>query len=144
MDEQKKSNVSLLSVTVIVAALGYFVDMYDLVLFGIVRLPSLKALGVVGDALVSDGIMLLNMQMTGMLVGGLIWGILGDKKGRLTTLFGSILLYSIANIANSFVVNVEQYAIARLFAGIGLAGELGAAITLVSEILPGFIRQACE
>ncbi|MEI7897654.1 MAG: MFS transporter [bacterium] len=121
--------------TVMVAALGYFVDMYDLVLYGIVRIPSLKALGVTGDDLVTQGVFLLNMQMTGMLIGGIIWGILGDKKGRLSVLFGSIALYSAANIANAFVTTVPAYAFARFFAGVGLAGELGAAITLVSETL---------
>ncbi|NOU48426.1 MAG: MFS transporter [Bacteroidales bacterium] len=121
--------------TVLVASLGYFVDMYDLVLFGIVRIESLKALGVTGDDLVTKGVFLLNMQMIGMLVGGIIWGILGDKKGRISVLFGSIALYSVANIANAFVASVPAYAVARFFAGVGLAGELGAAITLVSEIL---------
>ena len=126
---------SALNFTVFVAALGYFVDMYDLVLFGIVRIESLTSLGVTGDELVTKGVFLLNMQMIGMLVGGIIWGILGDKKGRISVLFGSIALYSIANIANAFVTNVPAYAIARFFAGVGLAGELGAAITLVSETL---------
>jgi MFS family permease len=121
--------------TVLVASLGYFVDMYDLVLYGIVRIPSLKDLGITGDELVTKGIFLLNMQMAGMLVGGIIWGILGDKKGRLSVLFGSIALYSVANIANAFVTSVPAYAVARFFAGVGLAGELGAAITLVSEIM---------
>ncbi|MFZ4520831.1 MAG: MFS transporter [Bacteroidales bacterium] len=121
--------------TVLVASLGYFVDMYDLVLYGIVRIPSLKALGITGDELVTKGVFLLNMQMIGMLLGGIVWGILGDKKGRLSVLFGSIALYSVANIANAFVTTVPEYAIARFFAGVGLAGELGAAITLVSEIM---------
>jgi MFS family permease len=121
--------------TVLVASLGYFVDMYDLVLYGIVRIPSLKDLGITGDELVSKGMFLLNMQMIGMLTGGIIWGIIGDKKGRLSVLFGSIALYSVANIANAFVTDVPQYAVARFFAGVGLAGELGAAITLVSEIM---------
>jgi MFS family permease len=121
--------------TVLVASLGYFVDMYDLVLFGIVRIESLKSLGISGDDLATQGVFLLNMQMIGMLVGGIIWGILGDKRGRISVLFGSIALYSIANIANAFVTSVPAYAAARFFAGVGLAGELGAAITLVSEIL---------
>ncbi len=127
---------SLLSAAVIVAALGYFVDIYDLVLFSIVRVPSLTALGVAGSALTQEGIFLINMQMGGMLIGGILWGILGDRRGRLTVLFGSILLYSLANIANGFVQTLPQYAVLRLIAGIGLAGELGAGITLVSEILP--------
>jgi len=126
--------------TVIVASLGYFVDMYDLVLYGIVRIPSLKSLGVSGNDLVDKGVFLLNMQMLGMLIGGIIWGILGDKKGRLSVLFGSIALYSIANIANAFVTSVELYALVRFIAGVGLAGELGAAVTLVSEILKKELR----
>ncbi len=126
---------SAFNFTVLVASLGYFVDMYDLVLYGIVRIPSLKALGISGDDLVTKGVFLLNMQMIGMLIGGIIWGVLGDKKGRLSVLFGSIALYSLANIANAFVTTVPAYAFARFFAGVGLAGELGAAITLVSEIM---------
>jgi putative MFS transporter len=132
----KKNAQAVLSAPVIVAALGYFVDIYDLLLFSIVRRPSLVDLGVSGDTLVSEGIVLLNMQMAGMLIGGLVWGILGDKKGRLSVLFGSILMYSLANIANGFVQNLDQYAWLRLIAGIGLAGELGAGITLVAEVLP--------
>jgi MFS transporter, putative metabolite:H+ symporter len=130
-----KNFKSAFNFTVLVASLGYFVDMYDLVLYGIVRIPSLQALGISGDDLVSKGVFLLNMQMLGMLIGGIIWGILGDKKGRLSVLFGSIALYSVANIANAFVTTVPAYACARFFAGVGLAGELGAAITLVSEIM---------
>src|SRR5579871_2266241 len=126
----------LLSAAVIVSALGYFVDIYDLVLFSIIRVPSLKSLGLSGPGLLDIGIYLLNVQMAGMLLGGIAWGVLGDKRGRLSVLFGSILLYSLANIANGFVQTVEQYAILRFIAGIGLAGELGAGITLVSELLP--------
>jgi putative MFS transporter len=121
--------------TVLVAALGYFVDIYDLILFLIVRVKSLKSLGVASDALTDTGLGLFNMQMGGMLVGGVLWGILGDKRGRLSVLFGSIFLYSVANVANGFVTTVGQYAVTRLIAGIGLAGELGAGITLVSEIM---------
>lgn len=127
---------TLLNTTVVVSALGYFVDIYDLVLFSIVRVASLKDLGVPDDRLLEVGVHLLNMQMTGMLIGGLLWGILGDKRGRVSVLFGSIVLYSVANIANAFVTTTEMYAVLRLIAGIGLAGELGAAITLVSESLP--------
>lgn len=130
----------LLQVPVIVAALGYFVDIYDLLLFSIVRVPSLKFLGVAEQDLLQEGVFLINMQMGGMLLGGILWGVLGDKKGRLSVLFGSILLYSLANIANGFVTNVDQYALLRFIAGIGLAGELGAGITLVAEILPKEIR----
>lgn len=130
----------LFSVPVIVAALGYFVDIYDLLLFSIVRRPSLIALGVPEQDLFSKGEFLLQVQMGGLLLGGLIWGIMGDKRGRLSVLFGSILLYSLANIGNGFVTTVDQYAILRFIAGIGLAGELGAGITLVSEILPTRLR----
>lgn len=132
MQESGSKNVSVI---VIVAALGYFVDIYDLILFSIVRISSLKSLGVTGDSLLSDGVMLLNMQMAGMLLGGIIWGILGDKRGRISVLFGSIIMYSIANILNGMVTDVTQYAVLRLIAGIGLAGELGAGITLVSEVM---------
>jgi MFS family permease len=133
------------TLAVIVAALGYFVDIYDLILFGMVRKSSLLELGVCGDLdakakacldLLQDrGIYLINMQMGGMLVGGILWGMLGDKRGRLSVMFGSITLYSIANIANGMVHSVDSYAVWRLIAGIGLAGELGAGITLVSELM---------
>jgi len=126
----------LLSAAVLVAAMGYFVDIYDLLLFSIVRVPSLKALGFTGQILTDNGILLLNIQMIGLLLGGIFWGILGDKKGRLYVLFGSIFLYSVANIANGFVQSVESYALWRFIAGFGLAGELGAGITLVAEIMP--------
>ncbi|NEM96537.1 MFS transporter [Pontibacter burrus] len=127
----------LMNAAVIVAALGYFVDIYDLVLFSIVRIPSLQDLGVTSQAmLLEQGVLLLNMQMAGMLLGGIGWGILGDKRGRLSVLFGSIFLYSIANILNGFVTDISTYAVLRFIAGVGLAGELGAGITLVSEVLP--------
>ncbi len=121
---------------VVVAALGYFVDIYDLILFGVVRKPSLAALGVPVAEMQVVGERLLNYQMFGMLVGGVVWGVLGDKRGRLSVLFGSIITYSLANIANGFVEDVDTYAWLRLIAGIGLAGELGAGITLVSELVP--------
>jgi MFS family permease len=130
----------LLSLPVIVAALGYFVDIYDLLLFGIVRIPSLKDLGLNNEQLSVTGAGILNWQMTGLLLGGILWGVLGDKKGRLTVLFGSIITYSLANIACGFVQDITTYKILRLIAGIGLAGELGAGITLVSEILPSRLR----
>ncbi|MFZ9981415.1 MAG: MFS transporter [Cyclobacteriaceae bacterium] len=138
----KKEDIrQLLSVPVIVAALGYFVDIYDLLLFGIVRKPSLIGLGIPdGEQVTNLGEYLLQVQMGGLLVGGIIWGILGDKRGRLSVLFGSILLYSLANIANGFVTNITQYEILRFIAGIGLAGELGAGVTLVAEILPTRLR----
>jgi MFS transporter, putative metabolite:H+ symporter len=136
-----EKNIKLLfSVPVIVAALGYFVDIYDLLLFSIVRRPSLMAMGVPESDLLAQGEFLLQVQMTGLLVGGIIWGVMGDKRGRLSVLFGSILLYSLANIANGFVTTVNQYALLRFIAGIGLAGELGAGITLVSEVLPTKLR----
>ncbi len=131
MDQQKRVNI-----LIVVAALGYFVDIYDLIVFNVVKNESLQALGYTGDALKSNEIFLFNLQMTGMLLGGLLWGIMGDKKGRVSVLFGSIFLYSIANIINAFVTDINQYAIMRFIAGIGLAGELGAGITLVAENMP--------
>lgn len=130
----------LLRMPVVVAALGYMVDMYDLFLFSIVRVPSLKSLNVSGGEILKNGLMLLNLQMAGLLTGGLVWGVLGDKKGRLSVLFGSILIYSLANMANGFVTSIGAYAVLRFVAGFGLAGELGAGITLVAEILPKKIR----
>ncbi|HLG39662.1 MAG TPA: MFS transporter [Chitinophagaceae bacterium] len=130
---------SIFNIAVIVAALGYFVDIYDLLLFTIVREPSLRDLGVImqdGKAVLAASTKVINWQMFGLLIGGIIWGIMGDKKGRLSVLFGSIILYSIANFITGFVENTDQYAYARFAAGIGLAGELGAGITLVSELLP--------
>ena len=120
-----------------VAALGYFVDLFDLVLFSILRVPSLKALGVTDPAEITRiGKNLLDIQLIGMLLGGIAFGMLGDRLGRLRTLFGSILLYSVANILNAFVTDIWQYEALRFIAGFGLAGELGAGITLVSEMLP--------
>jgi len=135
----EKKQFGILSLPVIVAALGYFVDIYDLLLFTIVRVPSLQGLKVdiTNRALViAASTKVINWQMWGMLIGGIIWGIMGDKKGRLSVLFGSIILYSIANFLTGFVQDVQQYALARFVAGVGLAGELGAGITLVSELLP--------
>ncbi|GAB4296817.1 MAG: MFS transporter [Desulfuromonadia bacterium] len=129
-----------LSLPVIAAALGYFVDIYDLVLFSIVRVPSLKGIGLSGQELIDQGVFLLNMQMAGMLIGGVLWGILGDRKGRLRIMFASILLYSLANLANGMVTGINGYALLRFLAGVGLAGELGAGITLVSEVLHREIR----
>jgi MFS transporter, putative metabolite:H+ symporter len=132
--EQNKT-IGIFGIPVIVAALGYFVDIYDLLLFSIIRIKSLKGLGL-SDALCdSEGKFIIGIQMYGLLLGGILWGVLGDKKGRLSVLFGSIILYSLANIANGFVQTVPQYALARFIAGIGLAGELGAGITLVSELV---------
>lgn len=133
----------LFSIPVIIAALGYFVDIYDLLLFGIVRIPSLKDLGLNPD---TAGTIIMNYQMTGMIVGGILWGVLGDKKGRLSVLFGSIIVYSLANIACGFLPEIPfqdktfPYAILRFIAGVGLAGELGAGVTLVSEVLPKQLR----
>src|SRR5436190_11171203 len=126
----------VLSFPVLVAALGYFVDIYDLLLFSIIRVPSLKSFGLNDDQIAKDGLFIINIQMLGLLVGGILWGVLGDKKGRLKVLFASIILYSLGNIANGFVQNVNQYALVRFITGIGLAGELGAGITLVTELLP--------
>jgi len=126
----------ILSLPVIVAALGYFVDIYDLLLFSIIRVPSLRSLGLSDQQITSSGESIITWQMYGLLIGGIIWGIMGDKRGRLSVLFGSIILYSLANIANGFVQTTDQYAVIRFIAGLGLAGELGAGITLVSEITP--------
>ncbi len=137
MNQQKTA--SIFNIAVIVAALGYFVDIYDLLLFTIVREPSLSSLGVdlsIKKDVIAASTHVINLQMWGLLIGGIIWGIMGDKKGRLSVLFGSIILYSIANFFTSYVQTVEQYAYARFATGIGLAGELGAGITLVSELLP--------
>ncbi|MES2775856.1 MAG: MFS transporter [Bacteroidota bacterium] len=134
MNQQKQ--VSILALPVIVAALGYFVDIYDLLMFSIIWKPSLTDLGVSAERLAHVGENIIGIQMAGLLIGGIIWGTMGDKKGRLSVLFGSIILYSVANILNGFVQNETQYAIVRFIAGLGLAGELGAGITLVSEIVP--------
>lgn len=138
--ENKSVWKHLFSAVVIVAALGYFVDIYDLLLFGIVRIPSLVELGLDEAAQSAEGASILNWQMSGLLLGGILWGILGDKKGRLSVLFGSIITYSIANFACGFVQDVFIYKVLRFVAGVGLAGELGAGITLVSESLPKKLR----
>jgi MFS transporter, putative metabolite:H+ symporter len=129
-----------ISLAVLVGALGYFVDIYDLILFSMVRTRSVVDLGVPADQIRDQGIYLLNMQLGGLLIGGILWGVIGDKRGRLSVLFGSITMYSIANIANGFVHGVDAYAVCRLFAGIGLAGELGAGVTLVSELMSKHTR----
>lgn len=128
----KCKNVALI---ILVASLGYFVDIYDLILFSVVRVKSLKDLGVADGDMLSVGATIINSQMFGMLVGGIIWGVLGDKRGRLSVLFGSIITYSLANIANGFVTTVDAYTAVRFIAGVGLAGELGAGITLVAETM---------
>lgn len=127
---------SIFNIAVIVAALGYFVDIYDLLLFSIIRIPSLQSFGLSDEQIKNDGLFIINIQMLGLLIGGIIWGVLADKKGRLSVLFASIILYSLGNIANGFVQTVNQYALVRFISGVGLAGELGAGITLVSELLP--------
>lgn len=132
----EKKHYGVWSFPVIVAALGYFVDIYDLLLFGIIRVKSLTSLGLNDIQVRDSGEFIISIQMAGLLIGGIIWGVMGDKRGRLSVLFGSIILYSLANIANGFVQTVDQYALVRFIAGIGLAGELGAGITLVSESLP--------
>ena len=136
MENEALNRKSLL--LIIVASLGYFVDIYDLVLFGVVKADSLLTILPHASEQVraATGKMLFNYQMIGMFIGGLLWGVLGDKKGRVKVLFGSILLYSIANIANAFVTDIPSYSLIRIIAGIGLAGELGAGITLVSELMP--------
>jgi MFS transporter, putative metabolite:H+ symporter len=135
----EKKQASLFNVAVIVAALGYFVDIYDLLLFTIVREPSLVDIGISKadtKAMIAASTRIINWQMVGLLIGGIVWGVMGDKRGRLSVLFGSILLYSVANFLTGYVTTLDQYAHARFVAGIGLAGELGAGITLVSELLP--------
>jgi len=132
----QNNNRSVLSIAILVAALGYFVDIYDLLLFGIIRMDSLTSLGLNPIQAKITGENILMWQMVGLLIGGIIWGMMGDKKGRLSVLFGSIILYSLANIANGFVQTEMQYSLVRFVAGIGLAGELGAGITLVSELTP--------
>lgn len=132
----RQKQVGIFSIPVLVAALGYFVDIYDLLLFTIVREPSLQGIQVPDAEMVLASTKIINFQMVGLLIGGILWGVLGDKKGRLSVLFGSILLYSVANFVTGFIQTVDQYAWARFVAGIGLAGELGAGITLVSELLP--------
>jgi MFS transporter, putative metabolite:H+ symporter len=133
---QSKRNDSLFQLAVIVSALGFFVDVYDLLLFGIIRRPSLQALGLTEAEILTTGEWIISVQMAGLLIGGILWGVLGDRKGRLSVLFGSILLYSVANILNGMVTATGPYMVLRFAAGIGLAGELGAGVTLVSELLP--------
>jgi MFS transporter, putative metabolite:H+ symporter len=133
---QPSANSGIFSIAVIVAALGYFVDIYDLLLFSIIRIPSLQSLGLSKEQITTDGESIIMWQMSGLLIGGIIWGVMGDKRGRLSVLFGSIVIYSLANIANGFVETVDQYRWIRFIAGLGLAGELGAGITLVSELTP--------
>lgn len=124
------------SIPVLVAALGYFVDIYDLLLFTIVKKPSMIGVGSTDPTILADSTKVINWQMLGLLIGGIVWGVLGDKRGRLSVLFGSIVLYSVANFITGYITSVNQYAFCRFVAGLGLAGELGAGITLVSELLP--------
>ena len=133
MNQQK--TYGILSIPVIVAALGYFVDIYDLLLFSITRVPSLRSLGLSDAGILTEGESIIMWQMAGLMLGGVIWGVMGDKKGRLSVLFGSIILYSLANIANGFITTPGQFKVIRFIAGLGLAGELGAGITLVSELI---------
>jgi predicted MFS family arabinose efflux permease len=126
---------SVFHIAVLVAALGYFVDIYDLLLFAIIRIDSLKSLGLTPEQISSEGEAILQWQMAGLMIGGIIAGVIADRKGRLSVLFGSILFYSLANIANGMVNDVEHYKIIRFLAGLGLAGELGVGITLVSELI---------
>jgi len=131
-----KRNTGLFSLAVIVAALGYFVDIYDLLLFTVVKKESMLQVGATDASLLADSSRVINWQMIGLLLGGICWGMLADKKGRLSVLFGSIILYSVANFLTAYIHTVDQYALCRFVAGLGLAGELGAGITLVSELLP--------
>lgn len=136
MNQKQTKTASIFNIAVVVAALGYFVDIYDLLLFTIVKKSSVLAVGATDASLLVDSTKIINWQMGGLLLGGIIWGVLGDKKGRLSVLFGSIVLYSAANFITGFIQTVDQYAWCRFVAGLGLAGELGAGITLVSELLP--------
>ena len=142
MEVDKRHHVSIFGleswvwIAVLVAGLGYFVDVVDLWLFSNFRVASLLELGLTQAQVTTEGVFLLNCQQVGLLLGGITWGILGDKRGRASVMFGSILLYSIGNILNAFIVDVHQYAILRFLTGLGLAGEIGAGITLVCEILP--------
>lgn len=135
MQQANSGTSKILNPAVIISALGYFVDIYDLIIFNVVKKKSLGELGYTGEAFKAMEVDLFNLQMAGMLLGGLLWGILGDKKGRVRVLFGSILMYSLANLANAFVDNITLYAACRFVAGVGLAGELGAGITLVVETM---------
>src|SRR5829696_735092 len=131
----QQKQYGIFSLPVIVGALGFFVDIYDLLLFNIVRRSSFRDLGVAESAMKNIGESIISWQMIGLTIGGIVWGILGDKKGRKSVLFGSILLYSLATIANGFVTDIDQYTWLRFIAGLGLAGELGASITLTGELL---------
>ena len=132
---KQNQNIAILSIPVIVAALGYFVDIYDLLLFAFIRLSSLQSFGYTPEQSVDIGLNVISWQMTGLLIGGILWGIIGDKRGRMSVLFGSIVMYSLANIANGFVHDIVQYKVCRFIAGVGLAGELGAGVTLVCELI---------
>ena len=132
---KQNQNIAILSIPVMVAALGYFVDIYDLLLFAFIRISSLTSFGYTQDQSVNIGLSVISYQMVGLLLGGILWGVIGDKKGRMSVLFGSIIMYSLANIANGLVHDVFQYKVCRFIAGIGLAGELGAGVTLVCELI---------
>lgn len=142
MDTRNGSSSNGWIALVVVASLGYFVDIYDLILFNVIKTASLTELGFTAgsEAFKAAEVLLFNWQMGGMLVGGLLWGVLGDRRGRVSALFGSILLYSVANLGNAFVHDLSWFQVCRFFAGIGLAGELGAGVTLVSETMPRRIR----
>lgn len=127
---------NILSLPVIVGSLGYFIDLFDLILFSAVRVPSLEALGLQGDALLEAGFMILNAQMTGLILGGILFGVLADKFGRTRMMFLSIATYSLATLACAFVPNIIAYAGLRFISGVGIAAEFGLAVTLLSEILP--------
>lgn len=131
---------ALFALPVIVSALGFFVDVYDLLIFSIVRIPSLQSMGYSEAEVSKIGTFIFNSQQAGLLAGGILWGVLGDKKGRLSVLFGSIVTYSLANIACGFVEEPNTYALLRFIAGVGLSGEIGAAMTLVTEIIPKEVR----
>jgi len=125
---------------ILIAGLGFLVDVYDVLLFAVLRVPSLHELGVAAPQMLQTGVNLMNMQMLGLIAGGVVWGMVGDRKGRKAALFGSILVYSIATLLNGMVTSVEQYAALRFIAGFGLAGEVGAAMTIAAEMTPARYR----
>ena len=125
-----------------VTSLGYFVDAGDLVVASLVRSSSIKALGLAtDDATVKQiGLSFESWQSWGILLGGIVWGIFGDKIGRLKVLYGSIAFYSVATLLNGYLTpawgnTYFYYSSFRFLSGFGLAGELGIGITFVSEMM---------
>lgn len=125
----------VLNATVIVTALGYFIDLFDYYVFLVTRQKVLTDFGFSGSQLMETGLYMVNLQFAGLLVGGVIFGVLGDKIGRKQSLLGSILLYSIATLASGMTHNIDVFAALRFIAGIGIAGEVGVGVTMVSETM---------